>query len=64
MFEDILKDQLDDLSIQIMSCEECEMASYILSNYPGSMVLCQVTGYHQAYDDWCEKWEQRTRVKP
>jgi len=64
MFEDIISDPLDELEIQLMSCEECDLASYILSNQPGKKVLCQVTGQHRSYDEWCEKWEQRTRVKP
>ena len=64
MFEDILSDPLDDLKLQIMQCEDCEYASFILSNYPGSKVLCQRTGYHMLYDEWCDKWEERTKVKP
>lgn len=64
MFEDILTDTLDELELDLMSCENCDYASYILSNYPGKKVLCQRTGYHERYDGWCEKWAERDRVKP
>lgn len=64
MFEDILPDPLDELEIHLMCCEECENASYILTKFPGTKVLCQRTGEHKGYDEWCEKWQERTRVKP
>jgi hypothetical protein len=64
MFEDILSDPLDDLELQLMQCEDCEIASYILSNFPGKKVLCQKTGYHMLYDDWCLDWKERRKVKP
>ena len=65
MFEDILgNDPVDELEVHLMCCEECENASYILTKYPGTKVLCQVTGDHMGYDEWCEKWEERSRVKP
>jgi hypothetical protein len=64
MFEDILTDPLDDLEVKLMQCEDCELASYILSNFPGKKVLCQKTGHHKLYDDWCNDWEERRKVKP
>jgi len=63
MFEDIIPDQDIEFGPTIRCCEDCDIASYILSNFSGK-VLCQRTGHHMLYSDWCEKWEQRERVKP
>ncbi len=65
MFDDIIeKSEEKELEVIEMFCEDCDLASYILSNYPGTKVICQKTGYHMSYKDWCNKWEMRTRVKP
>lgn len=66
MFDDLIEqeEEYEIIDIDELCCENCDLASYILSNFPGTQVLCQRTGQHMLYKDWCEKWEQRTRVKP
>lgn len=65
MFEDILTKKTNSIDgKQPSSCEDCDYASYILSNYHKTRVLCQIYGRHKLFGDLCEKWQERKRVKP
>jgi hypothetical protein len=59
MFDDIIPEE--EMSLEIMTCENCDYASFILSNHP-KMILCQRVGEHKKLDHWCKNWSKRDEV--
>ena len=56
MFEDILTSDSKKVKI-IPTCANCEIASYILSNYPDK-ILCQLKKKHMEKAFCCRKWKE------